>query len=133
MHTCTRADFFCGVYQLETRFARIISNTASPILSAGLVIGVLPGMRCGHHEMERKPCFGPPANSELFLSCMDQHAASLDLTRSFYPPVGVRHVCLEFGTACHHGNTTRFIHFHLGKNKDFRVFTRRYDPGVPRC
>ena len=25
MHAGRRADFFCGVYQLETRFARIIS------------------------------------------------------------------------------------------------------------
>ena len=28
MHTCTRADFFFGMYQLETRFARI-NNTKS--------------------------------------------------------------------------------------------------------
>ena len=32
MHACTRADFFFGMYQLETRFARIKNTRSNKVL-----------------------------------------------------------------------------------------------------
>ena len=39
-HTGTRADFFFGMYQLETRFARIILDTAVHVYQVRTVLTV---------------------------------------------------------------------------------------------
>ena len=52
VHACTRADFFFGMYQLETRFARInILGTDGIVATSGIFGTLKRVLLCAAHEV----------------------------------------------------------------------------------